>query len=736
MSGWPNVAPIELENRNEMLQLTTEEFKNEWAVDTYEIFSDKATKAEAMLKQKLWDSYTNDMLDNIRHVDLSPDQADPNKKEIWLYYFYDENGTTKQVPLWFITGAKNWATIITEYLQKDLQKEHTEIMAYVKEVNEALKESKNAEFQLEFEILNTWFVELDRTSGEKDLEDLLKRYATDNDTFDTKKTEKNKAKREVIKTIEDNPAIKITKQKINATKQKREHIESVLKEQQKNKNNPSEIQKRMRQIANIEIQKNINLTKQLPTILDQRINALYVSMQDPNIKVSSVEESFKKGVSDIFTRTQTSGSLAQNIQKDIIDSPAAIEKQFMDTGILPDIFTPTNLPDAIEIRQTFQKILRERVKINIEQHNIDITDIKDTDQQSFKQYLGKVINGTINPATTPFVPSSRHKGAYDNIIKANPALQKYLSTNTSNNNSNTNNSGNTDNAQGTQLPSFENGQQYQYDESFTDKVNVLEPLIDELPISDEYKERLKKVGGIASVIGVGFLWFKAIQGIRKLFGDEQEQKEWLKRLAITGGVLTASYLATWDWLALKKWIEKVVKWSKDVLKNVFVWSHNLETLTSWYSETLDIFWGDITYEELNSITKENNGKINIDLDKYNTRVDSRTNINTREKEDLKEKATALNENNHIDYILTSAGITKEALQDTANSNNNINEKIKGSGTRVQALIKYVENEKLKIDENKKGAVDKYIAGSKKGETLDDVKKALEKLKSDWILIPA
>jgi hypothetical protein len=45
----------------------------------------------------------------------------------------------------------------------------------------------------------------------------------------------------------------------------------------------------------------------------------------------------------------------------------------MDTGILPDVFTPTNLPDAVEIKQSFQKILRERVKINIEQQNIDIT---------------------------------------------------------------------------------------------------------------------------------------------------------------------------------------------------------------------------------------------------------------------------------------------------------------------------------------------------------------------------
>jgi hypothetical protein len=50
----------------------------------------------------------------------------------------------------------------------------------------------------------------------------------------------------------------------------------------------------MRQIADIEIQKNINLMKQLPNILDQRTDALYIDMQDPNKKVSLSEENFKQ----------------------------------------------------------------------------------------------------------------------------------------------------------------------------------------------------------------------------------------------------------------------------------------------------------------------------------------------------------------------------------------------------------------------------------------------------------
>ena len=740
MPGWTNVAPIELENRNEMLQLTNEDFKKGWTVDTYETFSDKATKAEAILKQKLWDNYTDDILQHIRHIDLSQTESDPNKKEIWLYYFYDESGVTKQIPLWFTTGVETRSTIITQYIQKDLQKEHTEVKAYVKAIQHTLDETTSAAIELHFEVFNTWFVELDRTSGEKDLQDLLKKYTTDNDTFDTKKTEKNRTKREVIKTIEDNPAIKITKQKINATQQKREHIEKVLKEQQKSKNNPSDIQKRMRQIADIEIQKNINLMKQLPNILDQRTDALYIDMQDPNKKVSLSEENFKQWVSDIFTRTQTSGNLAQGIQDNIIDSSAAIEKQFMDTGILPDVFTPTNLPDAVEIKQSFQKILRERVKINIEQQNIDITWIKDADQQSFKQYLDNVINGSINPATTPFVPSSQHKDAYDNIIKANPALQKYLSTNTSNNNSNTNNSGDIDNAQGTQVPSFENWQQYQHNESFADKVNILEPFIDQIPdeyMKPEYKERLKKVSGIASVIWVGFLGFKAIQGIRKLFGDKNDRKEGLKRLTIAGGALGASYVVTWDGFAFKKAMEKAVNGWKDAFKNIFMGSNNMEILTNGYSEVETAFGSDITHEDLNELIVEENGKMKIDMTKYDARLEDTNNhdISAVNKSKAKQAAEDLNKDERLHTILTSAWIkNKQYLED--NWNENLKDKIDWSWKRVVALTKYIEDKKLKIDENEKDKIDEYIKEWEANESNQDIKDAVEKLKTEWILIPA
>jgi hypothetical protein len=40
------------------------------------------------------------------------------------------------------------------------------------------------------------------------------------------------------------------------------------------------------------------------------------------------------------------------------------------------------------------------------------------------------------------------------------------------------------------------------------------------------------------------LGFKAIQGIRKLFGDKNDRKEGLKRLTIAGGALGASYVVT------------------------------------------------------------------------------------------------------------------------------------------------------------------------------------------------
>jgi 2-polyprenyl-3-methyl-5-hydroxy-6-metoxy-1,4-benzoquinol methylase len=53
-----------------------------------------------------------------------------------------------------------------------------------------------------------------------------------------------------------------------------------------------------------------------------------------------------------------------------------------------------------------------------------------------------------------------------------------------------------------------------------------------------------------------------------------------------------------------------------------------------------------------------------------------------------------------------------------------------------ALTKYIEDKKLKIDENEKDKIDEYIKEWEANESNQDIKDAVEKLKTEWILIPA
>jgi hypothetical protein len=85
-------------------------------------------------------------------------------------------------------------------------------------------------------------------------------------------------------------------------------------------------------------------------------------------------------------------------------------------------------------------------------------------------------------------------------------------------------------------------------------------------------------------------------------------------------------------------------------------SNNMEILTNGYSEVETAFGSDITHEDLNELIVEENGKMKIDMTKYDARLEDTNNhdISAVNKSKAKQAAEDLNKDERLHTILTSA----------------------------------------------------------------------------------
>lgn len=755
-----------IRDHDDIIGLSKEDFKKS-EITTTKIFKQtiNTERKEIQEDQKNNSEKPDDPFDKIDFVLLNPDEDDDSKKEYWIYAQRQDNkGDKYNKPLGYIVWKTNIENMITSYIKEEL-------FLHFHEVEATINGNK-----LQFDVIKNVFEVPQRNDREKDdMKEILKGLTTDNKNKE--KGEEVRDKTKLKKTNRKNIEKNIYKEAIVDNLIHRSAVLEDIREGYK-----KELEKKIKTAEKTAEKKDNTIESEMYKILLESIKNEQGNMDKIPNEVdilfqknweiydlinlwSTIDNTFntiEERLEEKYKVQQKSMNL-WTIMKDFTTSASSFDN-FIQTGNLPSEFLQVNtISQSEELKKLTRNIVIKRAIINGNLRKINGNTLMDKDQQDFQEYLQQVLNNKIDPAKDPFIALAAAQDQYDEVMTANPALQQYLNTNTTNNNNNANNSGNTNNAQGTQVPSFEwwvNAWK-----SWVDKMNVLwvwaRALWESLWWNEWQIQRAEKVWWLLSAAWAAVLAFKWAQGIyRLIFSDDEKKKEaGMKWLWAALAVFWWTYIATWDPLDRKAAANKIVDMRKKWVDWLWFGGKSFDTIKTNLTVSDTLFSG-LTYKTLKEyISKDSNGKMKLDIDKYKNAVNSwvipfeDNNWNP----DLIQKQRALeiiekvkNDPTFIDDTFKTIGITYEYIDDNNNKDKRVKEEMANGLFRINTVSDYLktgfvgntnpDNLKagpLKVadgDENKK----KFNEVLQNTELKDPLKmkEKLDQLNKEWVLIPA
>jgi len=393
----------------------------------------------------------------------------------------------------------------------------------------------------------------------------------------------------------------------------------LIKDRQKNKNKPTILEKNMLRLMEHKHTKDTRNIEQL-----ERTIANLSKEYRKETNVDTRQENAKKThLQLLYYRSQ-----GQKLSK-ILHNESA-QKNFVDN---PDTYMDIPVEsskDALLLRNIYNTMSKERFRINQLLTDANFKNIKDKNGQTMQEYLTATLEDGAT-AKEAFVPSSEYQAQYDEVLKNYPQLHEWMQKDPTD-------------------KSYEywdwyfswkdawwkaEGKQIDINPMYTSAtggwcLDRLTPWfitegIDKLNAEPATKERLKTLSWAVFLVGAGVLAWKTVSRTRKaMFGKEEMTAKDRWWIATGAAIFGGSYVSSGNIFNFKSLTKDLGSLGKSTANRFSSSPENLgsndpnasaEVLMTDGINTMNTIFRGRTWEEINSILIEENGKTKIDYKK-------------------------------------------------------------------------------------------------------------------------
>jgi hypothetical protein len=435
----------------------------------------------------------------------------------------------------------------------------------------------------------------------------------------------------------------------------------LIKDRQKNRQKPTVLEKNMLKLLEHKHTKDTRNITQLERTI-KNLTKEYKKETNVDMRKQNSKETY---LQLLYYRSQgqkLSGILHnESAQKNFVDNPDI----YMDIPV-------ESSQDAALLKNVYDAMSKERFRINELLTDANFKNIKDKNGQTMQEYL----NATLEDGATakqPFVPSSEYQNEYNEVLKNYPQLHEWMKKDPTDTRTNTSTT-NTGNTSTTTQEIYNNPKDIeQYNRNkpkwLLDAVTLwpLTEFIDNRDRNPDQKKAAKTVAGVvslAAIVGIGLMTVKKIW--KWLFSkDKLDEKDW-------------GWLLWWAWLfgttmIVSWWNPLDMKSLWNGIRSLF-WSNpenlasnqpnaSAETLMADWMNTMNLIFGWMKWDQINSLLIETHGWTKIDYDKAKTfmKVNKSNITNADQRIKVIETLEKSPNQNIIDLWVQTLWLTKDKL---------------------------------------------------------------------------